>query len=155
MKDLDRQILEDVEPVLEGMGYFAVEIRTVIQKSGPRVYVVITKQGGVNIDDTAEVLQILRPRIQLLLETQDVYLEVSSPGIDRVLKSPREFRAFIGRGVKVLREGQKEWVGGVIDSVKEDLLHLRKDERDIPIPFEQIKKAKLDYTEEVHGSYGV
>ncbi len=155
MKELDKQILEDVEPVLEGMGYFAVEIRTVIQKSGPRVYVVITKRGGVNIEDTAEVLQILRPRIQLLLDTQDVYLEVSSPGIDRVLKDFREFRAFVGRGVRVLREGQKEWIGGVIDSVEKDLLHLRKDEREITIPFAQIKKAKLDYTEEVHGPYGV
>ncbi len=155
MKDLDREILEDVEPVLEGMGYFAVEIRTVVQKSGPRVYVVITKKGGVNIDDTAEVLQILRPRIQLLLDTQDVYLEVSSPGIDRVLKDSREYRAFVGRGVKVLKEGEKEWLGGVIDSVEKDLLHLRKDDRRITIPFTQIKKAKLDYTEEVHRPYDV
>jgi ribosome maturation factor RimP len=155
MKDLDRQILEDVEPVLEGMGYFAVEIRTVMQKSGPRVYVVITKKGGVSIDDTAEVLQILKPRIQLLLDTQDVYLEVSSPGIDRVLKDSREYRAFIGRGVKLLREGQKEWIGGVIDSVEKDLLHLRKDEREIVIPLKEIKKAKLDDTEEVHGVYGI
>lgn len=155
MKDLDRQILEDVEPVLEGMGYFAVEIRTVIQKSGPRVYIVISKKGGVNIDDTAEVLQILRPRLQILLDTQDVYMEVSSPGIDRVLKDSREYRAFIGRGVKILRVGQKEWIGGVIDSVEKDLLHLRKNERQITIPFAEIKKAKLDYTEEVHGPYGV
>lgn len=155
MKDLDRQILEDVEPVLEGMGYFAVEIRTVIQKSGPRVYIVISKKGGVNIDDTAEVLQILRPRLQILLDTQDVYMEVSSPGIDRVLKDSREYRAFIGRGVKILRVGQKEWIGGVIDSVEKDLLHLRKNERQITIPFAEIKKAKLDYTEEVHRPYGV
>lgn len=155
MKDLDRQILEDVEPVLEGMGYFALEIRTVVQKSGPRVYIVITKRGGVSIDDTAEVLQILKPRIQLLLNTQDVYMEVSSPGIDRVLKDPREYRAFIGRGIKILKEGQKEWIGGVIDSVEKNLIHLRKAEQEIIIPLAEIKKAKLDDTEEVHGVYDV
>ncbi|GAB4221597.1 MAG: ribosome maturation factor RimP [Spirochaetales bacterium] len=155
MKELDRQILEDVEPVLEGMGYFPVEIRTVIQKSGPRVYIVITKQGGVSIEDTTEVLQVLRPRIQILLNSQEVYLEVSSPGIDRVLKEPREFRAFVGRGIKILREGQKEWMGGILDSIETDLIHLRKGGETFAIPFAQIKKAKLDYTEEVHSPYGI
>ncbi|MBP7494028.1 MAG: ribosome maturation factor RimP [Spirochaetales bacterium] len=149
MKDLDQEILEDIEPILEGMGFYAVEVRTVQQKTGPKVYIVITKKGGVNVEDTAEVLKTLRPRIQLLLDAQDIFLEVSSPGIDRIFKHPREYRVFRERGVKILTASNNEWIGGILDSVEEDHVFLRQKGQTRAIPFSQIKKAKLDYSEEV------
>ncbi|MFQ3621283.1 MAG: ribosome maturation factor RimP [Spirochaetales bacterium] len=154
MKDLDAEILADIEPVLQGMGYGVVEVHTVMQKSGLKVYIVITKKGGVNIDDTTEVLQLLKPRIQILTDSPDIYLEVSSPGIDRIIKSTREYRVFLGRGIKILIE-KEQWIGGILQGVEENRLLLKNKDKEFSIPFEKIKKAKLDYTEEVQSSYGI
>jgi len=70
-------------------------------------------------------------------------LEVSSPGLERVIKSRTEYELFTGRGVSVLAAGERQ--EGIIAGVTEDSLLLDcKGERKI-IKFEQIRKAKLDY----------
>ncbi len=86
---LDEQFeLVDVEFTKEGANYFL------------RIY--IDKQGGVTIDDCTDVSRLIEP----VLDEKDpigppYMLEVSSPGLDRLIKKDKDFVKYAGHLVDV------------------------------------------------------
>ena len=144
-----QNVQEAVEPVLSGMGLALVEMAIGRRKGSTRVSVVIYRQGGVGVDDCAEVSSMLLPRLETIEGLLDVSLEVSSPGIERVLHSPAEYALFAGRGVQVLAGTETEWRSGIIDRVEGGMVWL-KSGRDIKaVAIADIRKARLDHSAEV------
>jgi ribosome maturation factor RimP len=74
----------------------------------------------------------------------EVRLEVSSPGMERVFKSPAEYGIFKGRGIKVWLRGAADWLEGVNCGVQDGELSLNRGGRMQSIRLEDIVKAKLD-----------
>ena len=135
-------------PVLEAMGYRVVEITSRPVKGTLHVHIVIYKDDGVGVDDCAAVHRTALSRIEVLYGERDVHLEVSSPGIDRRLKSTREYSVFVGKGVTVyLRDGTQ--LGGVIRSAGSDSVTLLSNGREVTLFFNEIQKTKLDDSQEV------
>jgi ribosome maturation factor RimP len=79
----------------------------------------------------------------------DFTLVCTSPGIDREIKDRIEWAIFKGRGVKVLLYNESDWLGGIIKDVDESFLYLQTSKDLRNIEFEKIRKAKLDYNQEV------
>jgi ribosome maturation factor RimP len=146
--ELDEKILEDCAPVALGMGCDIVEVRSLRGKNGCQVYIVIWKADGVSLDVCSDVLKTLRPRIQMLTNDPDARIEVSSPGTDRLIKTPREYRIFRGRGVRVLAEGSNEWAAGILADTAEDSITLSSGGILKTFALSGIRKAKLDHTQE-------
>lgn len=105
LKDQETMELVDVEYVKEHDWYL-------------RVF--IDKAGGIEIDDC----QALSERLESVLDAEDVIsgqyiLEVSSPGLDRQLKKPRDFVREQGKAVDVTlyapEDGKKEFTGVLED----------------------------------------
>ncbi len=96
------------------MGLALVEMALGRRKGTTRVSVVIYRQGGVGVDDCAEVSGMLLPRLETIEGMGDVSLEVSSPGIERTLRDSAEYAIFAGRGVRILAGTETEWQGGII-----------------------------------------
>ncbi len=147
--ELDSELYDDLEPIVRGMGFDLVELKSIKTKSNTRVAIVIYRKEGLNLDACADVLKTLRPRIQMISGSPDAYVEVSSPGIERTLKSVREYGIFRGRGVRVLVNGESEWTGGVLAKVEESSLELSTKDGVKVLSFGQIKKIKLDDGQEV------
>lgn len=90
-----------VEPLLVDMGFELVDVS--LDKEGGKIYlrVYIDKEGGVTIDDCSDVSR----EIDKVLDDNDVvshdFLEVSSPGIERVLKKDKDFEKHKGQDVVV------------------------------------------------------
>jgi ribosome maturation factor RimP len=78
----------------------------------------------------------------------DPSLEVASPGIDRVLRSDREWEIFKGKGVSVLLRGGQERVRGRIESIDGKSVRLARREGPLVIELGAIAKAKLDSSQE-------
>jgi ribosome maturation factor RimP len=136
-------VRREVTPIIEGLGFSVVELNIGRSTHQINVAIVIYNPEGVGIEDCASVSRTLRPRLELLEGSENMRLEVSSPGLERVIKSRTEYALFTGRGVSVLAAGERQ--EGIIAGVTEDSLLLDcKGERKI-IKFEQIRKAKLDY----------
>jgi ribosome maturation factor RimP len=74
---------------------------------------------------------------------------VSSPGVERTLRSPSEYRIFTGRGVRVLVGQETEWQGGIIDGVEGDTLWLRRGRQRTGFAMAEIRRARLDHSVEV------
>lgn len=112
------------------------------------VKVCLDREGGIDIDTCAEISEEIGRHMDVLDLIDEGYdLEVSSPGVDRVLQKPREYRYFQGREVEVtLREpfkGEYRLIGILADSDDEGLvLQLREGEK-VAFPFPTIKRIKL------------
>jgi ribosome maturation factor RimP len=148
-----------VEPVLEDMGFRLVRV-AVSKRDGGTIQIMADKAGSaIVVEDCATISRRLSP----LLDAHDpiegrYYLEVSSPGIDRILVRPSDFEDWAGFETKVelkeLVDGRKRF-RGVLEGYEngEMLLQVQLDENSEPqtigLPVELIHDAKLVLTDEL------
>jgi len=141
---LDEQLRNEVEPIVSGMGFSLVELRHNRSRKQNHITLVVYRPEGVGVNECAAISKNLYPRLELFEELENLRFQVSSPGLDRVLKSEREYAIFAGRGVRVMLHGQKEWIRGKIEGVQEGVLSLDEDGKMKKIKIADIRKAKLD-----------
>ena len=91
-----------IRPVIEGSGLELVDV-AFRRESGRRVLrVVVDREGGVDVDTIAELAEKVSRRLDVEGFAPGPYaLEVSSPGIERSLKLPRDFARRVGDNVRV------------------------------------------------------
>ena len=130
-----------VRPVIEGAGLELVDV-TFHGGGGRKILrVVIDRDGGVDLDTIAEIAERVSRRLDLeRFEPGPYELEVSSPGIERPLRQPSEFRRHVGRSVKVKVlhpvDGRTSLTGeltaaddeGIVVDVAGDRVRMRYDE---------------------------
>src|SRR5690242_13585931 len=103
---LHDRLIARFEPVLNGLGFELVEVEFVPGQGGGILRVYIDRppemEKGIDVDDCGDASHALSE----LLDADDPFpgrysLEVSSPGIDRVLRTPEHFARFVDNRVKV------------------------------------------------------
>ena len=105
-----------VEPVLEDMGFRLVRV-AMSKRDGATIQIMADKAGGtIVVQDCADISRRLSPLLDAHDPIKDrYYLEVSSPGIDRILVRPSDFEDWAGYEVKVelkeLIDGRKRFRG--------------------------------------------
>ncbi|HNW39061.1 MAG TPA: ribosome maturation factor RimP [Candidatus Omnitrophota bacterium] len=104
-------------------------------------------QGGINLQECAVLCRQLKNLIEERnLISVDYLLEVSSPGLDRPLKQPKDFARFIDKEavffLKDLIEGKCQWQG-IIKQVDETAVFIQVEGRLLEIPLIKINKAQL------------
>ena len=145
----------DCSPLVTGLGYILVDLKVVPQNGSIKVTAVITKpagdSGAVGVNDCARVHRALLPRLEAVLDSQDIYMEVASPGMERLIKNPAEFALFVGRYVCVWDSQITDWVAGKIISSDDQSITLElvgdgvteEPAQVSTIPYQRISKAKL------------
>ena len=147
---LNLRVQELAAPILESHGLELVEAVCVGQ--GPRtiVRVFIDKPGGVTLTDCEQAHRSLSPALDVIDPFPHAYtLEVSSPGLDRPLRCPRDYRRLIGHSVnlKLRQPIQEQWrLIGTIVEVEDGSVTLavqqKKTTESIRIEFDQIALAR-------------
>jgi len=135
----------DVQFRREGRG---LVLRVQIDRPGPSA----TATESVSVDDCARISRDLSAVLDVEDLVPDAYtLEVSSPGLDRPLRSADDYRRFSGRQAKlVMREpvdGQKYFkgrLGGVEDGAVVAVLIDAEDGRRHRVPIDVITRANLE-----------
>lgn len=133
-----------IENTMVGLGYELVDLE--LANRGKLVRVFVDKPpGGVNVDDCVAISDHLS-RLFAVENIDYDRLEVSSPGLDRPLKRPKDFQRFSGSRAQVkLRipvNGRKRFVG-LLQEVKDRSFNLNADGEVIEIEFSDIEKARL------------
>ena len=141
--------MAEVEPLTNAMGFAVVELAVGGRRHQTQVHLTVYRPDGVGIEDCATISRNVHPRLELIEGLGGVTLEVSSPGLDRTLKNPREYSIFKGRRVRVILEGQNDWTGARILDASAEGVTLETAGQSRTVPFAGIRKAKLDETEEV------
>lgn len=101
------------------LGYTIVELHIVPQKTLTKISVVIASKDSasdIGVSDCAKAHHALQEKLQELLnkESDDIQMEVCSPGMERNIKNAAEFALFVGREIRVWDKNENDWVGGVI-----------------------------------------
>jgi ribosome maturation factor RimP len=135
-RQLTREVAQTVEQGLPGVEVLAVEL------SGPERFTVY-------IDHTTGVDHALCERVTGLLRGYlDRYtVDVSSPGIERPLRTPAHFRNAVGRKVAIRTEtdigGRKKFRGTVADAEQNAVALEVADRERVTIPYEAIVRGNL------------
>lgn len=146
----DRELTESLEPVIRGMGMSLIELSVFMRKGHgadagtAQVKAVVYRSGITGLEDCSRVHRAILPRLELAFPERDIYLEVSSPGIDRIIKEGREFVNYIGQGVKCYRTDIFDWTAGVVMTVDEKKIVLKGKDGETVLPYEIIAKARLN-----------
>jgi len=155
MEEREKEIVEKVkellQPILEEGNFELVDIEFVREPVGwvLRIYA-DRPEGGITISDC----QWISERIGTVLDVEDVIphsynLEVSSPGLDRPLKSQKDFERHKGIVVKIKTTeplgNQRNFKGEVVSTSKEGVtIHDVSRNAEVEIPYEKIKSARVD-----------
>lgn len=135
-------------PVLEEMGLELVEVQYRREQSGWVLRLIIDKQDGISLEDCAAVSR----EISQLLDIEDFVdqaynLEVSSPGLNRPLKSMADFERFTGRKAKIKTieplAGEHVFIGRIKKTEGETII-LEIGCKEVTMPFSQVARARLE-----------
>lgn len=146
-----------LQPILSEMGLELTDLEYVAEGRGMTLRVFIDKEGGVTLDDCAA----LSRELGAVLEIEDVIhvayrLEVSSPGLDRPLKTPKDYQRFIGALVKIKtyekldpdqRGHERKTFSGHLRGFDNGTVSLEQNDKKggvIALPLVAIAKANLD-----------
>ena len=137
-------------PVVEGAGCTLWDVEYV--KEGTEWYLRVTldSDSGIGIDDCERVSRAINPIIDEANPIEDFYyLEVSSPGIERVLRRPEHFAASIGCDVEIRLfapdERKKKAYGGKLEAYDGKTVTISCGTEKITIPSEKISKIQTVY----------
>ena len=144
---LHDRLIAQFEPVLAEHGYELVEVEFVPGAGGGTLRIYIDNPEGIDVDDCGEVSHV----VSELLDANDPFpgaysLEVSSPGLDRVLRTPAHFARFVDNRVKVElampRDGRKRYTGMLREADGESI-RMDVDNFSVSIRLAEISRARL------------
>lgn len=143
-KDIIKKVEEYVMPIIEQNNYELVETEFVKEGANYYLRLYIDKEGGFSINDCETVSRYLEQKLEEDDFIDKAYiLEVSSPGIDRVLKKDSEYIKYKGRIVDIklykpidkVKEFQGELIGLIEDKIviNQDNKEISFDKKDVAI----------------------
>lgn len=136
-----------LEPGVGAMGYDLVELELVGAGGNRTLRLYIDAASGVTLEDCEAVSSA----VEEILDAEDpipgsYQLEVSSPGVERPLRRPEDYRRFSGEKVRVKTfapiSGQRSFTGG-LQGLEGDSVVVDTPEGRRAIPLEEIAKAHL------------
>ncbi|MBC8436360.1 MAG: ribosome maturation factor RimP [Candidatus Omnitrophica bacterium] len=138
-----------IEEFLQGKGMCLVDV--ICRREGGGLILRILAdwpEAGITLGECA----VLNREIGLILDEKDILeeryiLEVSSPGLDRPLKTRSDFLRCRNKKARVFLSdfinGRLEW-DGLIDKVEDQSVYIKRDKESIEIPLSKINKAKQE-----------
>ncbi len=121
-----------------------LEVAARTKNGTTKVSLTIYSPEGLTLEGLAHLHKLLLPKLEELLNTEDLYVEVGTPGLERNLKYNFELELFLGRPIQILREGDSEWLSGLLGAVKEASLTLETELGSVLIDKKEIRKARLN-----------
>ena len=142
-----QSVTELIEPGILAKGLELLDVE--FKKEGKnwilRIY--IDREGGVTLADCQKVSRLAGDLIEVEEVIEPVYtLEVSSPGLNRVLKKEKDFLKYSGKKIYVQchapMDGRKKFTG-ILTGFIDQSIHLEVDGQHYTIPLNLVAKANL------------
>lgn len=149
IKEIETKVRELIEPVVNSLGIRLDYVEIAKMRGEMLLRVFIEKEGGVTIDDCESVSR----EVEAVLDVEDpipssYVLEVSSPGLDRPLRNPEDFKKYSGRTARVITntplQNQTFFVGDIEIAGDDEVVLLLQGDKRVTIPFKIISKARLE-----------
>lgn len=146
--ELAQRITELLEPLAQTHGFELVAVEQAGGRNSPVIRVLLDREGGVDLDAICSANRWVSDALDEADPVPSHYtLEVSSPGVDRPLRTRAHFERFRGETVTLKAKphaGDKRgtWTGTLLGIEGDDVIVDVEGER-VAVPFETIQKARL------------
>ena len=133
----------DIKSMVESLDLKIYDIATVTEHEETiyRVNIISPSTDGVSMDQVVKVTKMISPLLDVTAPVSGDYrLEVSSPGIERKLKSLMHFECAIGEKLRVQTTEEKK-LRGILKSVEGNKITLDTDEGEISFVYGDVIKA--------------
>lgn len=146
--EVAQQVTELLRPIAGRMGLEVVDVQVVGDAHHTTLRVLMDRvEGGITVDECAKVNEALSRQLDLYDVFAHPYtFEVSSPGLDRPLRTDGDFRRFAGRRAEITTfgplDGQRRFRGMLLGVVGEAVV-MQLDSRQVQVPKAQIAQARL------------
>ena len=146
---LEKAICEVLHPIVEENSCELVDIRYLRERGGRVLRIYIDKEGGVTVDDCANV----SGELGVVLDAYDIMpqhsytLEVSSPGLRRPLNRQSDYERFKGRKVKIKTTDpveERRVFSGTLLGMEGEMILVEVDGRPYSVPFGSVSRANLE-----------
>lgn len=143
----EQKLFDAIDPIAQEKGIEIVTIEIVGSRKAPTIRIYIDCEGGVGFDE----LSSAQAWINALMDEIDPFpgaytLEISSPGIDRPLRTMEHFARFEGEKAQIILnsplDGRTKWVG-ILKGTSDGAVLLEVDEKVVELAFSSIKKANI------------
>ncbi|WP_047981235.1 ribosome maturation factor RimP [Ornithinibacillus contaminans] len=146
-----KTVEELVQPIVAAKQLELVDIEYVKEGKNWFLRVFIDKEGGIDIAECGDVSEQLSEKLDEVDPIKEAYfLEVSSPGVERPLKSEEDFAKNITKNVYVKLfepiNGEKAYEGILIDFSNHTATieyKVKTQKKQVEIPYDKIAKARL------------
>ncbi|WP_298393344.1 ribosome maturation factor RimP [uncultured Azonexus sp.] len=135
-----------LETTVTGLGYELVDIEMSPRGRTIRVFIdAPEKEKGVDVEDCAKVSN----QLTRLFEVENIdfdRLEISSPGLDRVVKKEADFARFAGQDIQIklrIPHNNRRNFQGQLLGCEAGKVGLRLEKEDVELEFNNIEKARL------------
>ena len=148
MKFVLKDIKKECEPMIEEQGYDLVDLEYIRDGGSNFLRFYIGKRGGVSIDDCQKVSELVSNKLDELDPIDDsYYLEVSSPGLDRPLKTDKDLDRNIGYDIELnfyqAIDGVKKQVGKLVSYDDDSIVIEDLDDKEITFDRKDISVIKV------------
>lgn len=148
MKRIEKEIEGIITPILEENGMELVDVQYKREFNRWVLRIFIDKESGVNLNDCEKISKELNKSFSKVNFPYDYSLEVSSPGLDRLLKKEKDFKKFLMRRIKLTTykpiNNQKHFKAKLI-GCKNEIVKIEKEQGEcIEIPLGEICCARLE-----------
>lgn len=150
MASIEERVEKLIENEIENLGYKLYDVQYAKEGKDYFLRVFIDKtNSSIDLNDCEKVSDVINP----LLDKEDIikemyFLEVSSPGIERVLRKEKHFEENIGKEVEINLfkplNNKKEYVG-ILNKWDEKNIYIETEETQISIERKNISLMKLKY----------
>lgn len=114
---IDKTLEESIKLAVEGCGVDLYDIQITKEHKTDILRVYITSKEGINLEQCAKVSRMISPLLDIQEPLSGKYnLEVSSPGIERKLKTLHHFICSIGSDVKLKTYSKEVFKGKLLDA---------------------------------------
>lgn len=153
---LEDRITKLVAPTIEDLGFSLVCVKITGENANSILQVMAEdpKTRKLGVDDCAKISRALSAVMDVEDPIKGAYrLEVSSPGIDRILIKKKDFEDFTGFEAKLElvapnENGQKRF-RGILKGLNNENILVLTDTGEVELPYHNLSKAKLVLTDEL------
>lgn len=136
MASIEDRVEKLVKPAIENIGYSVYDVEYCKEGKNYYLRIFIDNENGINLTDCEKVSNEINDILdEANYIKEQYYLEVSSPGIERVLKKDKHLEQNIGNEINIKlfkkdEDGKKEYQG-TLESFNNDIIKIEQNTQDM------------------------
>ena len=150
MANIEEKVTKLVEPIIENLGYELYDVEYAKEGKNYFLRIFIDNEKGIDLNDCEKVNDAVNDILDKENYIKEQYfLEISSPGIERVLRKDKHLEKNIGTDINLKlfkkdENGKKEYQGKLKEFNQKEII-LEQEEKEIKIERKNISQIKTIY----------